>query len=87
MSTSEIQSQNNISIVYSNNFIELYFLAREPNIQTLKILNLNGVEVFSQSIESRTVKISKEKFQNGIYFYALSNNASLIKSGKLIIVN
>ncbi|HNR19815.1 MAG TPA: kelch repeat-containing protein [Bacteroidia bacterium] len=87
VSIPETQTQNNISIVYSNNFIELIFLHLEPSKPTFKLFTSNGVEIFSQSIKTKTFKIPKQKFRNGVYLYTVSKNNFLITSGKLAFVN
>lgn len=51
----------------------------------IQFYNIGGKEIKTIAIQQNETTIEKGEFQNGIYFYTISNNNEKIKHGKLII--
>jgi len=63
----------------------LKFNNPKNEVYTLEIFNLLGVKVKETIINSGKATLSKNDFQNGIYFYRLTNSNQQTSKGKFVI--
>ncbi|OFY24925.1 MAG: hypothetical protein A2W98_03870 [Bacteroidetes bacterium GWF2_33_38] len=92
----EFSISNVISIDYKKQFINEIKVFPNPFNQFLNveiseidnvefsIFNLLGNEIIKTKITTQSTNFDTNKFKNGTYFYSISKNGKLLKSGKII---
>lgn len=83
-------SQKNKVIIYPNPFETISVLKISEDIKInsaeLRIYDTYGREVFKiTKIRSNKIELNRKGLNNGLYFYRLSENQSIISTGKIII--
>lgn len=64
----------------------LFFINSKSENSLLKIMDLNGKELYSEKISKGLNRISVAELNIGIYFYKITDRFGLSKSGKMTII-
>ena len=71
--------------VFPNPFKNILNIQNESNLEIqFTLYNSLGIIIYEEALKSKTSKIDLSSNPSGIYFYKLTDNKNLIKTGKLI---
>jgi len=81
----DISTNKYDNLIYPNPNNGNFFVKSETIISGIEIVNMIGEVIFSRQIQSDHMEIDLSNQPNGIYYYKLKSNNSVVNTGEIII--
>jgi hypothetical protein len=82
----DLNKENFISVAPNpfSNSTKVFINSTYTNV-IIKLMNIEGIEVFKQSVTNNVIEINKENLSSGMYFLQVISNDKIIATEKVII--